>query len=206
MRWSSLQVGLVAVGVSACGHLNDADYQGDPRYRVEGSILGLADTIAGGDSYVTVVWGLQGYGPGRPDGRADVDPIVFPAPFTLTLYDAPTVDDLPDLFDPDDPASGWYTLGHIMVFEDIDRDGQYTPDGPDRSRGDAAIHIVYAHGVDDGVRAHLQADPYPPFTNPEALVDGFQLAGFDLDAGRTLLPATAEVTIEPVLPPPADPL
>jgi hypothetical protein len=208
MRWSSLQVGLVAVGVSACGHLNDADYEGEPQFRVDGRIVDLAPPIQDAASYVTVMWGPFLFGAGTPGGVADVDPIDFPAPFALTVYDVPGGDNA-ILIDPDDPASAWYAIGDILVFEDIDGNQQFTPEfsgGLDRSRGDTATEIVYAHAIDDDARAFLQREPFPAFANPEALVDGFQLARYGADTGWTLLPATAEVTIEPVLPPPADPL
>jgi hypothetical protein len=202
MRWSSLQVGLVAVGVSACGHLNDADYEGDPQFRVDGRIVDLAPPIQNAASYVTVMWGPFLFGPGTPGGVADVDPIDFPAPFALTLYDVPDGDNA-ILIDAENPASAWYATGDILVFEDVDETQTFTPEfsgGRDRSRGDSATEIVYAHGIDDDVRAFIRRDPFPLFANPEALVDGFQLARYDADAGWTILPTAAEVTIEPVSP------
>jgi hypothetical protein len=199
MRWSSLQLGLVALGISACGSLHDADYQGDPQYRVDGSINDLSPTVSGQTSYVTLLWGPFLFGTASPAGVADVDPVQFPAPFALTVYDVPGGDNA--IFVRPEDESAWYAIGDILVFEDVDGDVQFTPEyngGLDRSRGDSAIEVVFAHGIDDDVRAYIRGEPFPAFANPEALVDGFQLARFEASTGWTILPATAEVEIDPV--------
>lgn len=170
---------LALLGFAACGELNRADYVGDPLLVITGQIESLAPRTSDGASYVTVGWGPYTFGgPVTVAQLADVDPIEYPAPFTLRLYLAPPDDAVID-FSKDDPSLvGVVGLGEIFVFEDVDGDQQFTPDyreGVDVRRGSSETQVVYARAVSEPARERIRVDLWP-VGNPDALTDGYHLA------------------------------
>jgi hypothetical protein len=169
---------LALLALAGCGRLNDADYVGDPRYRLDLTVESLAMRTAGAPLYATLAWVRKDRLPPEGAAAADIDPIVFPAHYPLRVFALPPEYAINDEAD-DSGARGTTARASIVVFEDVLEDGVYS--GADEGGladvpvGETDWCVFFADGVNDALRARMRAEQYP-FANPEALTDGFHLA------------------------------
>jgi hypothetical protein len=193
LRFASLVVPLVSG--AACGELNDIDYRGEPIFRVEGSIDGLAPRTLGGPLYATVDWLPLSYRlPGEAAPAAAVDPVEFPAPFTAPVFTPPAEDLRLEVREGEDgPVIAELALARLIVFEDSDDDAQFSVDF-DPVVGHTATRLVYARGTGPALNAALGASDLTLIANPDALVDGFQLGTLGTDGVTTI--GDVEVVID----------
>ena len=176
-RVTALWIPLLAL--AGCGRLNDADYVGDPRYRLDLTVESLAKRTAGAPLYATLAWVRNDRLPPEGAAAADIDPIVFPAHYPLRVFALPPDSAISDEAD-DSGARGTTASANIVVFEDVVANGAYSGEADDANLVDVVVgmtdrRVFHADGVNDALRARMRADQYP-FANPEALTDGFHLA------------------------------
>jgi hypothetical protein len=113
------------VAISACGDaLVTKDYRGDPIFTIEGRVTDIRYEFEPGEQLqASIFWSLEGDTTVDPallvEQTAVAVRVTFPSAFRINIFDTP---------DPVLVSSGRdYWLGEIMVYEDEDGNGRFSP-------------------------------------------------------------------------------
>ncbi len=121
LRWAPL-AGVLLIG---CGDaLVTQDYRGVPLFTIEGRVTDIRYEFQVGEQLqASVFWSLAGDTTINPadlvEQTAVAVRVTFPAAFRINLFDEPD----PELVN----ANRLYWLGQIMVYEDEDQNGRFSP-------------------------------------------------------------------------------
>lgn len=175
------------LGLAACGDaLVDADYRGQPIFKLEGQITArraLPEEQLDASFVVSVFWAPTSGG--RVLGLVEQDSLTtsvrFPATFELRVFEPPSDEHFGS-------ARAAWVVGLVLVYIDADGDRRFTAGVDDVVGGSGSRGLVYA-------RSPVAAPASPTQSRLEV---GFGVVDLPLDGGCDALASRRGETMEPL--------